>query len=212
MADADKAPEILESPDVEEVDSNYKPPPEKTIEEILAADKEDESLRKYKEALLGEAKAGAVVVGMYQFIAYNLIIQYFLYFDCFVIYLYLSDPKDERKVIVKKLSLCVPDRPDMELDLTGDLTQLKKQVYANMLSLLLSLWYCILLFVIGPFIFSSWSNAFQIYFYRFLPSKKEYRTRYALISSSSGKLFMVWSMCKKLTDWVSQVIFIFKLW
>ena len=46
-----------------EVESNYKPPPEKTIEEILEADKEDESLRKYKETLLGEAKGGSVVVG-----------------------------------------------------------------------------------------------------------------------------------------------------
>ncbi|KAK3927889.1 Rho GDP-dissociation inhibitor 1 [Frankliniella fusca] len=101
MADTEKAAEILESPDVEEVDSNYKPPPEKTIEEILAADKEDESLRKYKEALLGDAKSGAVIF----------------------------DPNDERKVIVKKLALCVPDRPDMELDLSGDLSQLKKQVF-----------------------------------------------------------------------------------
>lgn len=48
-----------------EVESNYKPPPEKTIEQILEADKEDESLRKYKETLLGEAKAGGVIVGMY---------------------------------------------------------------------------------------------------------------------------------------------------
>lgn len=40
----------------------------------------------------------------------------------------LIDPSDERKVIVKRLALCVTDRPDMELDLTGDLTQLKKQV------------------------------------------------------------------------------------
>jgi len=31
-------------------------------------------------------------------------------------------------VIVKKLALCVADRPDMELDLSGDLTNLKKQV------------------------------------------------------------------------------------
>jgi Rho GDP-dissociation inhibitor/dynein assembly factor 5 len=31
-------------------------------------------------------------------------------------------------VIVKKLALCVPDRPDIELDLTGDISQLKKQV------------------------------------------------------------------------------------
>lgn len=48
-----------------EVESNYKPPPEKTIEQILEADKEDESLRKYKETLLGEAKAGGVIVGTY---------------------------------------------------------------------------------------------------------------------------------------------------
>lgn len=84
-----------------EVDSNYKPPPERTIEQILETDKEDESLKKYKETLLGEAKAGGVVF----------------------------DPNDPRKVIVKKLALCVTDRPDMELDLTGDLTQLKKQTF-----------------------------------------------------------------------------------
>lgn len=47
-----------------EVESNYKPPPEKTIEQILEADKEDESLRKYKETLLGEAKSGGIVVGL----------------------------------------------------------------------------------------------------------------------------------------------------
>lgn len=39
------------------------------------------------------------------------------------------DPDDPRKVIVKKLALCVADRPDMELDLTGDLAQLKKQIF-----------------------------------------------------------------------------------
>lgn len=46
-----------------EVDARYKPPPEKTIEEIVAADQDDESLRKYKEALLGEAKEGKIIVG-----------------------------------------------------------------------------------------------------------------------------------------------------
>ncbi|XP_058791544.1 rho GDP-dissociation inhibitor 1 isoform X3 [Phymastichus coffea] len=92
----------VESVDEEgEAMPNYKPPPEKSIEEILEADKEDESLRKYKEALLGESKTGGVVV----------------------------DPSDSRKVIVKKLALCVQDRPDMELDLTGDLSQLKKQTF-----------------------------------------------------------------------------------
>lgn len=46
-----------------DVEANYKPPPEKSIEEILAADQEDESLRKYKETLLGEAQMGKIVVG-----------------------------------------------------------------------------------------------------------------------------------------------------
>lgn len=46
-----------------ETDGNYKPPPEKTIEEILAADQEDESLRKYKQALLGQAESGKIIVG-----------------------------------------------------------------------------------------------------------------------------------------------------
>lgn len=40
-----------------------------------------------------------------------------------------ADANDPRKVIVKKLALCVADRDDMELDLTGDLTKLKKQVF-----------------------------------------------------------------------------------
>ncbi|XP_049296948.1 rho GDP-dissociation inhibitor 1 [Anopheles funestus] len=85
----------------EEHDSNYQPPPQKTIEEIMAADAEDESLRKYKEALLGEAQAEKIVF----------------------------DDSDPRKVIVKKLALLVTDRDPMELDLTGDLTKLKKNVF-----------------------------------------------------------------------------------
>lgn len=46
-----------------DVDSSYQPPPEKTIEQILATDEEDESLRKYKQALLGEAQTGTVIYG-----------------------------------------------------------------------------------------------------------------------------------------------------
>ena len=46
-----------------DTEANYKPPPEKTIDEILAADQEDESLRKYKEALLGQAQTGTIIVG-----------------------------------------------------------------------------------------------------------------------------------------------------
>uniref|UniRef100_A0A1B0AWD9 Rho GDP-dissociation inhibitor 3 n=1 Tax=Glossina palpalis gambiensis TaxID=67801 RepID=A0A1B0AWD9_9MUSC len=81
----------VELHDEELQDANYQPPPEKTIEEIMAADQEDESLRRYKEILL--------------------------------------DMNDQRKVLVKKLALVVDGRKDMELDLTGDLSQLKKQVF-----------------------------------------------------------------------------------
>jgi len=84
-----------------EVESNYQPPPQKTIEEIIAADQEDESLRKYKEALLGAAQSEKIIV----------------------------DANDPRKVIVKKLALCVPGRDDMELDLSGDISKLKKQIF-----------------------------------------------------------------------------------
>ncbi|XP_055907948.1 rho GDP-dissociation inhibitor 1 [Eupeodes corollae] len=84
-----------------EHDVNYQPPPEKTIDEIVAADKDDKSLIVYKKALLGEAESEKIIV----------------------------DTSDPRKVIVKKLCLCVDGRDDMELDLTGDLTQLKKQVF-----------------------------------------------------------------------------------
>lgn len=49
----------------EEEPSNYKPPPEKSLEEMINQDTEDESLRKYKEALLGNSAAGAIVLGTY---------------------------------------------------------------------------------------------------------------------------------------------------
>lgn len=67
----------------------------------MAADQEDESLRRYKEALLGAAQTEKIIV----------------------------EPNDPRKVIVKKLALVVEGRDDMELDLTGDLSQLKKQLF-----------------------------------------------------------------------------------
>ncbi|KAK9692790.1 RHO protein GDP dissociation inhibitor [Popillia japonica] len=84
-----------------EVDLSYKPPPEKTIDEILATDQEDESLRKYKEALLGQAQTGTVIV----------------------------EPDNPRKVLVKKLVLVAADRPEIALDLTGDISKLKKETF-----------------------------------------------------------------------------------
>ena len=60
MSDAEKP---LDAEQQEEVVSSYIPPPQKSIGELIAADQEDESLRKYKEALLGNAISEAIVIG-----------------------------------------------------------------------------------------------------------------------------------------------------
>lgn len=60
MSDDNKKEEIEE---VHEDTTNYNPPPQKTIEEIVQLDAEDESLRKYKEALLGNAQSEKIIVG-----------------------------------------------------------------------------------------------------------------------------------------------------
>lgn len=88
-------------PEENEIEENYKPPPQKTIDELLKLDNEDESLRKYKEALLG-SQADKIII----------------------------DANNPKNVIVKRLALVVADRPDMVLQLDGDLTSLKKQAFS----------------------------------------------------------------------------------
>lgn len=88
MAD-DNLPVANEGSDDE--NPNYKPPAEKTLQEIVHTDQEDESLRKYKETLLGSATSDVIIV----------------------------DANDPRKVIVKKLALIVEGRDEMVLDLSG---------------------------------------------------------------------------------------------
>ena len=48
--------------DAVEEDENYVAPPQKTIEEIMNTDAEDESLRKYKETLLGN-QTETIIIG-----------------------------------------------------------------------------------------------------------------------------------------------------
>lgn len=83
----------------EEKDGDYQPPPEKSIDDMLKTDTEDESLQKYKAALLGSATAGSGAV--------------------------VVDDSDPRKVIVKKLYLVVEGREDTAIDLTQDLKAIK---------------------------------------------------------------------------------------
>lgn len=85
--------------DDEEITPGYKPPAEKTLSEIVRADQDDESLKKYKESLLGSAVASTVIV----------------------------DEGNPSRVIVKSLALVVDGRPDMTIDLSKDLETVKKQ-------------------------------------------------------------------------------------
>jgi len=85
-----------ESPDAE--DEGYVAPPKKPIDDIIAADPEDESLQRYKAALLGSAGSGGIVVF----------------------------PDDSRTVIVQKIWLVVEGREDQELDLSKSLKDIKK--------------------------------------------------------------------------------------
>jgi len=73
----------------------YKPPAQKSLAEIQSLDADDESLQKYKETLLGG-------VGGQTF----------------------GDPNDPRNVVVEKIAICPTDRPDIEMDLTGDVSNL----------------------------------------------------------------------------------------
>jgi len=76
--------------------SSYRRPAAKSLSSIIRQDADDESLRKYKEALLGENPTGIEIY-----------------------------PEDPRKVIIRKLAIVVDGRHEMELDLSGDLSKLK---------------------------------------------------------------------------------------
>ena len=98
MADDENVRDVEQE---EEVD--YKAPPEKSIDEMLQSDKDDEALQKYKAALLGDSVAGSGAV--------------------------VVDESDPRKVIVKKLSLLVEGREDATIDLTQGLATIKAKTF-----------------------------------------------------------------------------------
>jgi len=79
----------------------YKAPQVKTLEEIIEADKEDESLKKYKETLLGGATKDKIIV----------------------------DETNPNRVIVKSLALMVEGRQDIVTDLRGNIESIKKKTF-----------------------------------------------------------------------------------
>ncbi len=73
MAEQEPTPEQLAAIAAENEDSesvNYKPPAQKSLQEIQELDKDDESLRKYKEALLGTCNV--IAAGVCSFIVHAL--------------------------------------------------------------------------------------------------------------------------------------------
>jgi len=98
---AEEHGDIVPHEEDQEEDTTYKPPPEKSLNEMINQDQDDESLRKYKEILLGESTAGASIV----------------------------DPSSDKRVLVRKLALVVEDREDHILDLSGDISALKEKSF-----------------------------------------------------------------------------------
>ncbi|CAG5135644.1 unnamed protein product [Candidula unifasciata] len=99
MAEQEQVAPEVEQDEEENVD--YKPPKEMSISEIVCQDAEDESLRKYKETLLGSCLAGNVII----------------------------DEKNPNKVIIQKLSLLAEGRDEMSLDLTKPEEEIKKESF-----------------------------------------------------------------------------------
>ena len=86
------------APDSDEEVPGYKPPADKSINDIINQDQEDDSLNRYKASL--GLEGGAIVV----------------------------NADDPRQVIVQKLALVSEGQPDREIDLTQDLKEIKKKV------------------------------------------------------------------------------------
>lgn len=78
---------------------NYKPPAQKSLKEIQELDQDDESLRKYKEALLGSAAA------------------------------VVNDPSVPNVQVTKMVLVCETAPSNLVLDLTGDLENFKKNPF-----------------------------------------------------------------------------------
>ncbi|KAK2915877.1 hypothetical protein QQF64_024261 [Cirrhinus molitorella] len=102
MAEQEPTPEQLAAIAAENEEGeavNYKPPAQKSLQEIQELDKDDESLRKYKEALLG---------------------------TCNVI---AADPNVSNVQVTRLTLMCETAPAPLTLDLLGDLEAFKKQSF-----------------------------------------------------------------------------------
>jgi Rho GDP-dissociation inhibitor len=92
-----------------------------TVEELLEKDKDDESLKRYKESLLGAAAAGGgtVLRTAQGFIS-----------PLFFVAAVVADDGDPRNVIIDSISIVVKDRPDIVIPLTtpADVAAMKGRI------------------------------------------------------------------------------------
>ena len=119
MADPAEQAAPIEDEEPEET-PGYKPPAQKTLEEIQQLDADDESLARYKQMLLaGAADSGDWNFKNDQFIVHcNCPTKYFYWSPpCIVPFSVLDDGGPN--VVVQKMSVLIGERPDIELDLTG---------------------------------------------------------------------------------------------
>ncbi|VDO25943.1 unnamed protein product [Onchocerca flexuosa] len=87
----------MQNLELDSAQENYVPPPQKSVSEIFATDANDESLNRYKQALLGQAKSGQVIV----------------------------DPTDPRNVLVRSITLVVEGHPDITMHLDKGYAQFR---------------------------------------------------------------------------------------
>ncbi|XP_050958101.1 rho GDP-dissociation inhibitor 1 [Labeo rohita] len=102
MAEQEPTPEQLAAIAAENEEGeavNYKPPAQKSLQEIQELDKDDESLRKYKEALLGTCNVVA------------------------------TDPNVPNVQVTRLTLMCETAPAPLTLDLQGDLESFKKQSF-----------------------------------------------------------------------------------
>lgn len=92
-------PVLEEEGDEEEPSLNYKPPAEKSINEILKTDEDDASLANYKKKLLGDAAEESNVIVF---------------------------PENNSRVVLEALKLKIDSRKDVVVSLRGDLSKISK--------------------------------------------------------------------------------------
>ena len=97
-----------------------------TISELVAKDAEDESLKRYKEALLGAAAQGGAFRSRMRYRLFQGILRglsrlfgrYDMLHTYGVVFAAVVDDGDPRNVIIDSIAICVKDRPDIIIPLT----------------------------------------------------------------------------------------------